>query len=305
MRELKKIAILGAGVMGSQLALLGAEAGLDVKVRDIEEKFLKGGLDTIENQLSRRVKKGNLTEEGKKSLLNKIRFTLDLKEAVEDADYVIEAVPEKMDLKHQVLKEVYRWAPKHAILGTNTSSLLISDIAASIPQPERVIGVHFFNPPSTLKLLEIIYGDKTSEEAVKATNKLARLLGRETVYCLKDSPGFVPVRLFVLMINECAWAVELEGANIMEVDAALKYRLGLPLGMFELLDTLGGGSIELQHEVGSYLRSKLGETYRNPSIIEKKYESGAWGRRAGKDFMTGQKAGLTKFPLNWQGALIL
>jgi enoyl-CoA hydratase/3-hydroxyacyl-CoA dehydrogenase len=296
MQTVKRVSILGAGVMGAQLALLCAEAGLDVKVRDIAETFLKQGAHTIESQLDKRIKKGKLTEEGKKHLLNRIQFTLDLNEAVKDADYIIEAVPEKMDLKHKVLKEVYQYAPRHAILGTNTSSLLINEIAAAAPEPERVIGIHFFNPPGTLRLLEIIYGDRTGKEAKEATDILSRLLGRENVYCLKDSPGFVPVRLLVVMNNECAWAVELEEAKMVEVDAAMKYRLGLPMGMFELLDTLGGGSIELQCEVGSYLHSKLGESYRNPSLIEMKYRSGELGKKSGKGFYDWSKDQVNEIP---------
>lgn len=286
MRELKKIVILGAGVMGSQLALLCAESGLEVKVRDIEKRFLESGLNMIDNNLNRRMKKKTLTEEGKKNLLSKIHFTLDLKDAVKDTDYIIEAVTEKMEIKHALFKEVCQYAPRHAILGTNTSAFLIGDIAAAIPEQERerMIGVHFFNPPGTLKLLEIIYGDLTGKEAAKVTDELAKLLGRENVYCLKDSPGFVTTRLFMMMINECAWAVELDGANVLEVDAGMKYRLGLPMGMFELLDTLAGGSIELHHEVGGYLFNKLGQSYRNPSIIEKKYESGELGKKSGKGF---------------------
>jgi len=284
MQELKNISILGAGVMGSQLALLCAESGLDVKIRDVEEKFLERGRNIIESHLNRRIKKGKLTEEGKKDLLGKIEFTLNVEDAVKGADYIIEAVTEIMDIKHELFKEAYQYAPKHAIFGTNTSSFLITDIASAIPEPERMIGVHFFNPPGTMKLLEIIYGEKTGKEASRVTDELARLLGREVVYCLKDSPGFVTTRLLVIMVNESTWAVELDGAKIIEVDAAMKFRLGLPMGMFELIDVLGGGGVELQVKVGDYICSKLGESYRNPPIIEEKYKAGELGKSSGKGF---------------------
>lgn len=284
MKELKNIAILGAGVMGYQVALLCAEAGLNVKIRDIDEQILSTSRKNMERQLDRGIKKGRLSDQDKKETLHKIMFTLDLKEAVKDADYVIEAVPEVMEIKHKVFKEAYKFAPKHAVFGTNTSSLVISDVAAAIPEPERMIGIHFFNPPGVMKLLEIIYGEKTGEEAKKATDQLAKLIHRENVYCLKDTPGFVPVRLLMAMINECAWAVELDNANLVDVDASLKYRLGLPMGMFEFLDVMDGGSIELHHEIGSYLRNKLGESWSNPPIIEKKYLAGNLGKKAGKGF---------------------
>jgi len=284
MKELKKIAILGSGVMGAQLALLCAESGLTVKVRDIDQKYLDIGLKIIEDHLNKRIKKKRLTEQEKGNLLSKIQFLLDPKEAVNDADYIIEAVTEELKIKHAVFKEVYQYAPKHTIFGTNTSALIVNDIAADFPEPERMIGVHFFNPPGTMKLLEIIYGDKTSEETKKATDALSKLLGRVPVYCVKDSPGFVAVRLLSIMINESAWAVELEGANFIDVDASMKFRLGLPIGMFELLDTLGGGTIELQHKVGSYIQSKLGDSYRNCPSIEDKFKAGELGQVSGKGF---------------------
>ena len=284
MQELKNITVLGAGVMGAQLALLCAESGLNVKIRDIEEKFLDRGRKIVESHLNKRIKKGKLTEEKKKTVLNKLEFVLDLKDAVKDADYIIEAVTEIMDVKHVLFKEVYQFAPKHTIFGTNTSAFLISEIASAIPEPERMIGVHFFNPPGTMRLLEIIYGERTGKEAVKVTDELAKVLGRVTVYCLKDSPGFVTTRLLMIMINESVWAADLDGANMVEVDAALKYRLGFPMGMFELSDILGGGGIELHHKIGAYFRDKLGESYRNSPIIEQKYKSGELGMQSGKGF---------------------
>ncbi len=169
MSELKNVAILGAGVMGAQIGLLCSECGFNVKIRDMEDKFLDAGRKIIDKHLSKRVKKKKMTEEQKDGLMRSIVFTADLKEAVEDADYIVEAITEVMEFKQSVFKEAYEYAPKHAIFGTNTSAFLISEIASAIPEPERVIGVHFFNPPGSLPLLEIIYGDKTSEETIKIT----------------------------------------------------------------------------------------------------------------------------------------
>jgi enoyl-CoA hydratase/3-hydroxyacyl-CoA dehydrogenase len=283
MGKIKKVTVLGAGDMGAQIALLAAEAGFDVTVRDIQEQFLERGRKSTEDSLDRRIKRGRLTEEAKKELLGKLHFTLDLKEAVSKADYVIEAVTESLDVKHKLFKEVYDLAPKHTIFGTNTSSFMIGDVAETVPEPERVIGVHFFNPPSALTLLEIIYGEKTGQKAKKVTDELAKALGRQVIYCRKDSPGFVTTRLFVIFLNEAIWALE-EGATAEEIDAAVRYRLGYPMGALELMDTLGGGGIGLQRLVSDYLRSKLGESYRPPTILEKLNQDKHLGKRFGKGF---------------------
>ncbi len=284
MPELKNVTILGAGVMGSQIGLLCAECGFNVKVRDIEDKFLDAGRKIIDTHLSKRVKKKKLTEEQKDELFGKVVFTTDMKEAVKDADYIVEAITEVMEFKQAVFKEAYEYAPKHAIFGTNTSAFLISEIASAIPEPERVIGVHFFNPPGSMPLLEIIYGDETNEETIKITEAFSKQIRRITVVCRKDTAAFVTTRILMVMINESVWAHDLEGADKVEVDAALKYRMGMPMGMFELSDVLGGGGIELHQKIGPYLQEKLGESYRNSPIIQKMYDAGELGVKVGKGF---------------------
>ncbi|MDY6971495.1 MAG: 3-hydroxyacyl-CoA dehydrogenase NAD-binding domain-containing protein [Thermodesulfobacteriota bacterium] len=284
MPTLKTATILGAGAMGSQLGLLCAESGLDVKLWDISNEALDKGNELINTHLDRRVKKGRLTAEKKDDFLSRIEFTLDMKAATENTDYLIEAVIEDLDIKHKVLKEAHEHAPKHAVFGTNTSSTLITDIAAGIPEPERVIGVHFFNPPGTMKLLEVIYGDKTSKETAEITGQMGETLGREVVYCVKDTPGFVTTRLLGAIVNECVWAAEWGEADIIEIDAAVKYRLGMPMGMFELLDLLAGGGISVQYHVGKYLTEKLGDSYRNPPMVDKMFEQGHLGKDSGRGF---------------------
>jgi len=284
MPELKNVTILGAGVMGAQIGLLCAECGFNVKIRDMEDKFLDAGRKIIDTHLSKRVKKKKMTGEQKDGLMGSLVFTTDLKEAVEDADYIVEAITEVMEFKRAVFKEAYEYAPKHCIFGTNTSAFLISEIASAIPEPERVIGVHFFNPPGTMPLLEIIYGDKTSEETKKITESFSKQIRRINVICKKDTAAFVTTRILMVMINESVWAHDLENADKVEVDAALKYRLGMPMGMFELSDVLGGGGIELHQKIGTYLKEKLGDSYRNSPIIQKMYDAGELGVKAGKGF---------------------
>ena len=296
MADVKNITVLGAGAMGATLGLLAAESGFNVKIRDTKDSFLDGGCGRIEGILDGRIRKGRLTEADKKNILSRIRFTLDAKEALNDADYVIEAVPEVMETKHQVFKEAYELAPKHAIFGTNTSSLMIGDIASAIPEPERVIGVHFFNPPSTMRLLEIVYGDRTSEGTAKITDDLARALGRETVYCRKDCPGFITSRLLVISANEAVWAYSRGEGSMISIDAAMKYRVGFPMGLFEIFDVLGGGAIEIQYDVGQYLRSKLGNSYRVPPLVDKLYKAGHTGQKSRKGFYDWSEGTVNEIP---------
>jgi len=284
MAELKNVAVLGAGVMGSQIGLLCAECGFNVKIRDMEEKFLDAGRKIIDQHLGKRVKKNKMTEDQKTALMGSIVFTTDLKEAVKDADYIVEAITEVMKYKQSVFKEAYEYAPKHTVFGTNTSAFLISEIASAIPEPERVIGVHFFNPPGSMPLLEIIYGDKTNEETIRITEAFSKQIRRINVVCRKDTAAFVTTRILMVMINESVWSHDLEGADKVEVDAALKYRMGMPMGMFELSDVLGGGGIELHQKIGPYLQAKLGESYRNSPIIQKMYDAGQLGVKVGRGF---------------------
>jgi len=284
MQKIRKIAVLGAGAMGSQLGLLVAESGFDVKVRDIKQEFLEGARKRIESILDRRIKRGTLPEGEKETLLSKVHFTLDLKEALKDADYVIESVPEEMDIKHEVFKEAYELAPKHAIFGTNSSSFTLGDIAEAIPEPERLIGIHFFNPPSAITLLEITIGDRTSKEAVKATEELAKALGRETVYCRKDSPGYITTRLLDTLAGEAGWAVDYGESYPLAIDACLKYRIGFPWGVLELHDILADGSVYIEYDVLDYFRKKLGDSYGPPPILEKLYKERHWGKKYGKGY---------------------
>src|SRR4030042_5302278 len=164
MKEVKNFVVLGAGSMGAQIAALAAESGFNVRIRDIEDKFLQRGRQIISDMYAKRIKRGSFTEERKKAVMDRISFLLDLKEAVKDADYILEAVPEILELKQKVFKEVSRLCPPDAILATNTSSLSITDIANAVQGPGRVVGTHYFNPPSRMHLLEIIQGDSTSLE---------------------------------------------------------------------------------------------------------------------------------------------
>jgi enoyl-CoA hydratase/3-hydroxyacyl-CoA dehydrogenase len=298
MKEIKNVAVLGAGAMGAQIAALAAEAGYNVKVRDIEEKFLERGRQTISDMYDKRIKRGGFTEAQKQDNMSRLSFFIDLEEAVKDADFIIEAVPEIMDLKKSVVKEVSALCPKDTVFATNTSSLSIAEIATAAKRPEMVVGTHYFNPPSRMTLLEIVHGDRTSDEAIKIAEVAAKAMGRAAVH-VKDVPGFVANRIFCTMANEADWALaQNEGKSAFEIDSAIKYKLGLPMGMFELQDILGGGSIDVQYHVMGYFGTMLGKSYGPAPILTELFQAGHYGRKTGKGYYDWSEGKTNEIPMN-------
>jgi enoyl-CoA hydratase/3-hydroxyacyl-CoA dehydrogenase len=298
MKEIKSVTVLGAGAMGAQIAALAAEAGFRVKIRDIEEKFLERGRQTISDMYDKRIQRGRLTEDEKKKYMSQLNFMLDLKEAVKDADTIIEAVPEIMSLKQSVLKEVTALCPEDTVFATNTSSLSIAEMAKAAKRPEMVVGTHYFNPPSRMTLLEIVHGASTSNEAIKIAEKVAKAMGRDVVH-VKDVPGFVANRIFCNMTNEADWALaQKEARSALEVDSAIKYKLGLPMGMLELQDILGGGSIDTQFHVMEYFAETMGKSYGPAPVLTKLFKAGNYGRKTGKGYYDWSKGRSNEIPMN-------
>jgi enoyl-CoA hydratase / 3-hydroxyacyl-CoA dehydrogenase len=298
MKEVKNFVVLGAGAMGAQIAALAAESGFNVTVRDLEEKFLARGRQIINDNYDKRIKRGRFTEDAKKQVLSRIRFVTDVKEAVQDADYIIEAVPEIMSIKQKVFGEASQYARPDAVFATNTSSLSITEIAKGAKGPERVVGTHFFNPPSTLLLLEIIQGEKTNAETIAIADAVAKKMGREIVH-VKDVPGFLVNRIWVIMANEADWAVtQGEAKSVFEVDSAARYKMGLPMGLLEIDDVLQGGAIDTRYHVLEHFRETLGESYRAGPLTEKAFKAGQFGKRSGKGYYDWSAGQTNEIPMN-------
>lgn len=298
MAKIKNITVLGAGAMGAQIGALASEAGYNVKIRDIEEKFLERGKKTITDMYDRRISRGRLTEAAKNDYMSRIKFVVDIKEAVKDADMIIEAVPEIMDLKKQVLKEATDLCPDRCVFATNTSSLSIAEIATAAKHPEMVVGAHYFNPPSRMALLEVIHVENTSPEAVKLVEEAAIAMGRAVVH-VTDVPGFIANRIFCNMSNEADWALaQGEGKSAFEIDSAIKYKLGLPMGMLELQDTLGGGSIDTQFHVMEYFGEMMGKSYGPAPVLTRLFKEGNYGKKTGKGYYDWSEGKSNEIPMN-------
>ena len=212
--EIKKIGILGAGTMGHGIALVSARIGLDVIMRDVEDGFVQRGLQQIEGFLSKSVEKGKMSQDEKSAVFGRIKGVTDMKEMA-DVDFIVEAVLEDMAVKQSVFKELDELCRPEVILASNTSSMSLTEIAASVKRPDKVIGMHFFNPPAIMKLVEVIRGLETSDETVKITTELAQKMGKITVEVQKDSPGFIVNRIMIPHMLEAIRMVE-EGVASME-----------------------------------------------------------------------------------------
>jgi enoyl-CoA hydratase/3-hydroxyacyl-CoA dehydrogenase len=298
MKDIKNFVVLGAGAMGAQIGALAAESGFNVIIRDIEEKFLARGRQIVNANYDKRISRGRFTEEGKKQVLSRITFMTDLKEAVQDADYILEAVPEILSLKQKVFGEASQYCRADAVFATNTSSLSITEIAKGLKHPEQLVGTHFFNPPSRLVLLEIIRGEQTGSEAIAIADVVARKMNREIVH-VKDGPGFLVNRIWITMANEADWAVSYgEAKDNFVVDSAARYKLGLPLGLLEIDDVLQGGAIDTRYHVLEHFREVFGESYRAAPLTEKAYKAGHFGKRSGAGFYDWSPGKTNEIPMN-------
>ena len=281
LEDVQRVAVLGAGNMGHGIAEVAALAGYDVSLRDIEEAFVEDGYDQIEWSLGKLAEKDRIGEAEADAALDRVEAFVDLEAALADADVVVEVVPEKMAIKKDVYEEVVEFAPEEAVFVTNTSSLSITELSEVTDRPERFCGMHFFNPPVRMDLVEVISGKHTSEETLELIEGLAESMGKTPVRVRKDSPGFIVNRILVPLMNEAAWIVDAGDATIETVDSTTKFDMGLPMGSCELADQVG---IDVGFHVLEYMHEVLGDAYRPCPLLAEKVEEGTLGKKTGKGF---------------------
>ncbi|MFP9191413.1 3-hydroxyacyl-CoA dehydrogenase NAD-binding domain-containing protein [Natrialbaceae archaeon A-CW1-1] len=291
--DIETLCVLGAGSMGHGIAETAAIAGYTVRLRDINEEMVQQGYDQIEWSVNKLVEGGHLESEAAEETLDRITPVVEMEAALEDIDLVIEAVPERMDIKRDVYKEVDEYAPNRAILASNTSSLSITDLGAVTSRPEQVCGLHFFNPPVRMELVEVVAGDETDEAILEAATEFVESIDKTPVLVSKDVPGFVVNRVLVPLLNEAAWLVSEERATIAEVDASAKFGLGLPMGCFELADQIG---VDVILDVVEHLHETLGDSYEpGPALVEQ-VETDEYGKKTGAGFYDYENDGVEISP---------
>jgi 3-hydroxybutyryl-CoA dehydrogenase len=283
--QIKKVAVIGAGTMGTGIAYVCAVKGYRVSLRDLNEDLIKRGMGKIREMIATGVNRGKLTPKEAEETIKRITGTTDVAEAVGDADLVIEAVFEDMDLKKKVFKELDETCPPHTILASNTSTLSITEIGSATKRPDKVVGLHFFNPPYTMKLVEVISGKQTSEETRKIASDFAVSLGKETVQ-VKDTPGFIVNRILGAALGEAIYLLEEGIASARDIDKAIVLGLNWPMGPIALADFVG---LDVVYHSGKSIADALGEDYirkrlRPSKLLEEKVKAGHLGVKTRKGF---------------------
>jgi len=287
--DIEVVTVLGAGTMGHGIAEVAALAGYDVRLRDIEEDLVEDGYGQIEWSLDKLAENDRISEEDAAAAKEAITPLVDLEEAVADADVVIEAIVENMDVKKDVYGELSAVAPDRTLFASNTSSLSITEISAATDRPEQVCGMHFFNPPVRMDLVEVISGGHTADETVEAVADLAEAMGKTPVHVHKDEPGFVVNRVLVPLMNEACWQVSEDFATIAEIDSTTKYDMGHPMGAFELGDQVGN---DVTFHVLEYMHQELGDAYEPAPLLREKVENDELGRKTGTGFYDYEDGGV-------------
>ncbi len=293
--KLKKVAVIGSGAMGHGITQLLAMNGYQVTMVDINDELLQKALEKIKWSLGKFAEKKRIRQEDAEAALARINTTTSYEQAAEGIDLAIEAVPENMELKKQVFTKLDSVAPPHAILASNTSTLSITEMGNATNRPDKVAGMHFFNPPQLMALVEVIKGEKTSQETINTLAELAKKLGKTPVVVRKDVRGFIVNRVLGAVFNEAFWAYHRGEATKEGIDASVKYSGGFPMGWFELADFVG---LDIAYEVGRILYDAYGDRFKPcAEVIEPLVKERKLGQKIGVGFYDWTK-GRPRIPFN-------
>jgi len=279
--EIRRIGVLGAGIMGAGIAQVAAQVGLDVKMRDIEDRFIENGMNAIRQSLGRFVKKERITQSDADAAVARIKGLTDLIESVKDVDIVIEAVPENMALKKETFATIDKACPDDVVFASNTSGLSVTEMASVTKRADRFVGMHFFNPVPMMQLVEIVKGYDTSEETVSVIRDLATKMGKTSIL-VNDTPGFATSRLIGVLQNEAIHAFAEGIASAEDIDIGMKLGMNHPMGPLELADFVG---LDTLLHVMENLYEEYGDPkYRPPLLLRQMVRAGHLGRKTGKGF---------------------
>jgi 3-hydroxybutyryl-CoA dehydrogenase len=274
----RAIAVIGAGIMGQGIAQVSAMGGFTTVLNDISQEVLAAAHKKIRSQLEKGVEIGKVTPEAMQATLSRLQLQVSLEHTIQNVDFIIEAVPEKIELKLDLFSRLDRICNPHVIFASNTSALSITEMAGATKRPPQVIGLHFFNPVHKMKLVEIIRGAATSNETFRVAEFVSKQMGKETVE-VKESPGFVTTRINALIGNEAFYMLEEGIASARDIDKALKLGLNHPMGPFEMIDLVG---LDTRLSILNFLHQTLGEKYRPCPLLVEYVKEGRLGKKVGK-----------------------
>ena len=280
-QPLKKAAVIGAGSMGHGIAQLLVMTGTEVMLVDINDEILSKARQKIQWSINRFVEKRTVNKTDADAAMERLHTSTSMSDSFKDADLVVEAAPENLEIKKKLFAEIDKAAPKHAILGSNTSTLSITELGKMTGRPDKVVGLHFFNPPQMMPLLEIIKGAETSDETARFALDLAKKLGKTPVLVKKDARGFIVNGILAAVFNEAFWAVERKEATRDEIDSAMKYKAGFPMGVFELADFVG---LDILDSVAKEMQEAFGARAKACPIYQPLVKAGKLGQKTGEGF---------------------
>jgi 3-hydroxybutyryl-CoA dehydrogenase len=278
--EIKRIAVIGAGAMGTGIAYQAARFGLEVNLNDMKQEFISNGMNKIKSMVKTGVDKGKIDLKAAKAIVDGIKPVLDVAEAVKDVDMVVEAIFENMEAKKELFKKMDAAARPDTIFASNTSSLSVSEMATVTKRPDKVIGTHFFNPVPAMKLVEIVIADKSSDETIDAAIAFSKKLDKTPVR-VKDSPGFIVNRILLPILSEAIKILQEGLATAEDIDTAMSLGANFPVGPLQLADFVG---LDIARATAETLESGLGECYAPPKLLVEKVDKGELGMKSGKGF---------------------